>query len=411
MEIRKFAQVLFSLVFLLLSCSGENLSGNDSATSKLGKMQKLNNRIDMEEAMNQVEKAIAFLDKEHPSEFKSRRVVNSVSILRFGDIKSSTMKSGKYDTLEISDTLAYVFNFKDSSGYVIISNDIRVDSPLLAFTKKGSLVNGETDNPGLALFLERLEGYVLKSVIEFGKTDEQRARATAQRGPYLGPIDTILKPLVPVEWGQSNPFNDNLEYRNCPKTDNGRVPAGCVATATAQIMSYWEYPTKIDNVTYRWAALNIYKQKYDFYPSPTDESYVLTAKAFSRAMVANLFKQIGTGVNMEYGCDGSDASTAKALSFLESKGFSTKSLTSYNLNTVRTALSFYKNPLIARGCNAAKGKKCHAWVIDGLARDSDSFYIHNNWGFDGTDNGYYPSGIFDPLYFNFQGVEIARVSR
>jgi hypothetical protein len=38
----------------------------------------------------------------------------------------------------------------------------------------------------------------------------------------------------------------------------------------------------------------------------------------------------------------------------------------------------------------------------------NSYYIHNNWGWDGRDNGYYPSGVFDPSY-NFQDVEIARV--
>jgi len=204
MKMQKIAYILFFA--FLFSCSNENLSSDNLSKGEiLLKKQDSNNRVSADEAISQVDEVIAFLDREHPSESRSNRAVNSVSVLLFGgDVKSSILKSDEYRALGISDTLAYVFNFKDSLGYVIVSNDKRIDSPLLAFVKKGSLVNGNTDNPGLALFLKMLESYVLKSITEFDKTAEQRV--TAQKGPATVPLDTIVKPLVPVEWGQHEPF-------------------------------------------------------------------------------------------------------------------------------------------------------------------------------------------------------------
>lgn len=45
--------------------------------------------------------------------------------------------------------------------------------------------------------------------------------------------------LMESEWGQSAPFN-NL----CPMGASDRCPAGCVATAMAQVFYYHKYPVK-----------------------------------------------------------------------------------------------------------------------------------------------------------------------
>jgi len=430
-EFRFSIFTLFATAALtLLACSDENLSGDDSEVSKVRMMQKASSRVDMEEAISQVEEAIAFLDKAHPSESKSKRRVNSVSVLLSGGIKSSMMKSGEYSALGISDTLAYVFNFKDSLGYVIISNDTRVKTPLLAFTEKGSLVNGQTDNPGLIVFLERLEGYVLESIIKSGKTDEQKINAAGTKGhtPVGIFFPTLVGPLIPVEWGQGNPFNNNLEEGDCygsGTANNGRVWAGCVATATAQIMSYWEHPTTLGSSwTYPWTTLNNYKRSSDFDPYPTDTPIQKLLKTIARYQVADLFQQIDIKVNMLYGCHESTAYTLDAIKFLLDNGYRL-----YYGNVHIYGNTYWGNydwlfvyqslmadiPLIARGCNV--NGKCHAWIIDGLALGytylpSKDYYVHNNWGWDGDANGYYLAGFFDPLNFNFQrDVKISAVYR
>jgi len=388
------------------------------SSEPLAKVQNTN-RIDMQEATNLAEEAIAFLNREHPSESKSNRSVNSVSILRFSNLKSSMMKSGEYnEALDIS-ALAYVFNFEDSSGFVIISNDKRIENPLLAFTQKGSLVNGETDNPGLKLFLERLEGYMLESIAKYGKDDERRAMDVAKGGIFSGSVlDTVVRPLVPVEWDQKEPFNNNLEYKGCTSTSSGNVLAGCVATAVAQIMSYWEYPSSIGSTTYNWTFLNKYRDSSAFYPSPTDNVVQIAKKTFARKDVANLFQQIGTGVKMDYsdGCNGSGAADKNAFAFLASNGFRLSDLSDYFVIYAKPFLEAHR-PLYASGCSPPamfySEKRCHAWVIDGLARSTThkNYYIHNNWGWDGKDNGYYASGVFDPSQRDYQNVEFRAVYR
>jgi len=415
---------------LTLSCSDNNLSDSNSAaaenifTEQEAKIfrivQSANNRIDMEEAMMQVQGAIAFLDREQPSELGPRRV-ESVSVLFFGDTKHSVLESGEYSDIGISDTLAYIFNFNDSLGYVIVSYDVRVDSPLFAFTKKGRLVNRETNNPGLAIFLERLEGHVLESIIEtereketmldvvLGKfaleseSDKQKLRVLA-RGS-IPPLTSMIERFVPVEWGQEWPFWLNLNAPQCP---SGYYVTGCVATAVAQIMAYWKHPGTPANFFAVWQFLNKSKKKQDFEPSPTDTPKELAIKNAMASNVASLFQQIGAGVNMSYGCDESETFTATALSFLISRGFTTNGLIDYNPN-ILVYLAW--GPVITSGCDISN-KVCHAWVIDGVSADATkpkptSLYMHSNWGWDGWDNGYFKSGVFDPDAYNFQNIQFA----
>ena len=411
MKIQKFTYALFCFAFLF-SCSNEYLPSGELPI----KLQKISNRIGVEEAYRDyVEEAIAFLDEQSLSKSRSSRAVNSVSSLLFGDVKASAMKSGKYKNLEISDTLAYVFNFGDSSGFVIVSNDKRVEIPLFAFTEKGSLLNGKTDNPGLALFLERLEGYVLNSIAKSGKNDEKKEVMTvAQRGPiyYLIGARPIVNPLVSVAWGQGKPFNNNVGGQcNNNGTGNNKYQAGCVATAIAQIMSYWKYPTNLGGITYNWTTLNNYKKNDDFNQSST-----------ATTMVADLFQRIGTGVNMQYGCYKSETVPPEAaINFLikPSTGFtlysnpSNAKFRNYDNMFVQMALQDY-GPLLAVDNSAG-----HAWVIDGMAYiyvpitpdPYKIYYVHNNWGFNEEDDGYYLEGVFDPLDFNFNNVKVGLVYR
>ncbi len=183
----KAQKLIFALlgIALLFSCSDENSFGSNSeiaeANNLLAKQNalKYDNRISMEEAMKYVESATAFLNKEDNSELGLKRSVKSASkasstesvyFLFFEKSKPSLLKSDKNANFDISDTLAYVFNFNDSLGSVIVAYDKRVENPLLAFTEKG-FIGDKIDNPGLRIFLERAEDYILNSIAE---TEERK---------------------------------------------------------------------------------------------------------------------------------------------------------------------------------------------------------------------------------------------
>lgn len=65
-------------------------------------------------------------------------------------------------------------------------------------------------------------------------------------------IRTIYGPFLTTMWGQSRPnnggtmpaFNHYIETTNshCEELMEHKCPTGCVATAMAQIMKYWNYP-------------------------------------------------------------------------------------------------------------------------------------------------------------------------
>jgi hypothetical protein len=453
MNLQKFVYT-FCIFIFIISCSGENLSNdtlaaNDTETGftekeikVLYRMRNQDNRVGIDEAMKLTEDIIGLLEEDNMLKSGTSRKVNSISAL-VSENKPVALKSGEYseyNDIEIPDTLAYVLNFNDDLGFAIVSADTRIDDPILAFTGEGSL-SDSTDNPGLAIFLERLEDYTLNSIIEaelqkdslldgiFGKLDVESNTKSVITVPrlLLYSTETISRigPLVPVEWGQTLPFSNNLNNSKCTRSDNyAKNLTGCVAVATAQVMSYWGHPTQIGNYSFNWTELNKYKRGGNF-PNPST----------ARSQVANLFEQIGKGVGMDYGCDASSADTKDALTFLGKHGFKVSTLKNYNSNDTFASLD-KKQPLIARGCSNKTNHKflginiystysgCHAWVIDGYLKRKSKFYVyneqidsntgnkvsrrtfaysfeiysdymHNNWGWNGNKNGYFASDVFN----------------
>jgi hypothetical protein len=453
MRTYKLVFAFFVLIFLV-SCSDENdkqskeTSVLDEDLSKLTedevkvlfRMREPNNRVSIDEVMRLTDEVIGILDSESVFEFGSNRKINSMSAL-----VSSSKPALKPGDVEIPDTLAYVLNFNDSLGFAIISADTRIDNPILAFTKNGSLSNS-TDNPGMAIFLERLENYMLNSIVEaehqkdslisdiIAKLNLESGTKAAVNDMKLSglliirtesPWATVnnITPLVPVEWGQKLPFSNKLVNKNCTYySDNyERNLTGCVAVAVAQTMSYWKHPTNINGYSFNWTELNQYTARPSFYDNAGNK-YVSNAPPNVKNQLANLFEQIGKGVSMDYGCKGSSSNIDKAVNFLSKQGFKTGGVKGYDSSAIITSLN-NKRPLIARGCSEKINHKflgitiytsydgCHQWVIDGYLKQKKTItlqignnisasetyadYMHYNWGWNGSSNGYFPSGVFN----------------
>jgi len=468
MNMRKYAFSLVSLVFLF-SCSDENNKQfNDASVfgeaetqlteaelKVLLRMRDANNRVSLDEAMEEANWVIDFLNGEGSLKSGSNRKVNSISALVSGNARPVALKSSDADYIELPDTLAYILNFNDSLGFAIISADTRIDGSMLAFAESGSLIDS-TDNPGIAIFLEHLEGYMLNSIAEAEQqydsliagilekldidietdtkaTEEEKAAAkeaakAAAKAAYealYGKIIYLVQPLVPVQWGQGTPFNNNVGGQCNNDTGNNKYWAGCVATAVAQIMSYWKHPASMNGYSFNWGELNQYTARPKAYPG-AGEKDIDSAPANVKSQLANLFLQIGKEVNMNYGCEGSGAHTENAMSLLIKHGFKvmtvavfgTPLLIDYNSNNAIASIS-RKEPLIVRGCShktvtttkflgitvstSSSYDGCHAWVIDGYMKrratsngvNIDYDYIHNNWGWYGDLNGYFRSGVFN----------------
>lgn len=122
------------------------------------------NKIGIDEATQIANDVIGFLDDETVTKSgnsKGTRHIASMVALRGEKESKVKTKAGSNDGAEVEmpDTLAYLFNFADNSGFTIIAADTRVANPVLCYTGSGTL--GDTiTNPGIAVFLVGAEYYI-----------------------------------------------------------------------------------------------------------------------------------------------------------------------------------------------------------------------------------------------------------
>ena len=108
-------------------------------------------------------------------------------------------------------------------------------------------------------------------------------------------------------WHQGAPYNNDCIYLGCTSPSNGRALVGCVATAGAQIMKYWNWPP--------YGVGTGYNDTYDW-PNMLDNT-TTSSTAAEQAAVAELNHEIGIAVAMDYGCDESGAVTADMVGVYE----------------------------------------------------------------------------------------------
>ncbi len=78
---------------------------------------------------------------------------------------------------------------------------------------------------------------------------EQKTRARLRAGPVESPSVTIVPPFMQSLYNQTQPYNDYCPvYNSSPGADiyRGRTPCGCTATATAQVLRHFRWPARID---------------------------------------------------------------------------------------------------------------------------------------------------------------------
>lgn len=104
--------------------------------------------------------------------------------------------------------------------------------------------------------------------------------------------------LLSSDWHQGPPYNDDCPWMDCSNS-NGRAIVGCVATAGAQLMHYWNWPP--------YGSGTGYSDTYDW-PNMPDNATTSSPQAEINAL-AELNSEVGISVGMSYGCSSSGAST------------------------------------------------------------------------------------------------------
>lgn len=298
----------------------------------------------------------------------------------------------------------YLFTREDADGFVIVSADNRVQ-PILGYSTDSRFL---TPPPAhVFAFLHRYEqeiAYYRENNIPATLEIEQLWSSLLD-GTYTPQLTRAVSPLLSTTWAQS-PYYNNL----CPDSAGTYAVTGCVATATAQVMKFWEWPTTgngshsytDDNFGYQSANFDATTYDWSLMPNALDNN----STAAQLNAVGTLMYHIGVAVEMDYGINASSA-------VLNSYGYSSypcaenalknyfrykntlhsiykdESPDSYWISTLTNELNSGR-PVLERGSGDAGG---HAFVCDGY--DNNGFF-HINWGWGSYQNGYFAHNALNP---------------
>lgn len=303
---------------------------------------------------------------------------------------SAARKSGQKDAPSF-----YAFNDSKGKGFVLIAGDDCVN-PILGYSPSGKI---DTDNlpPALEAWLQDVSSYINS------KRESGNGMAMTASDAEQGSTPTVVvAPLIKTKWYQMAPYNDMV-----PTIGGEHCYTGCVATGMAQVMNYYKWPKngtnsiKYDTPNYDQKSCEIdfsqsvydWDNMLDVYGTHTEPNNFTCSEA-NRKAVAQLMKDAGAAVHMQYGTNSSGANSPEIVSAAVYYFGYDAQIFHQNNYTMKQWLSMIKAnldngcPLVYCGdTKVILGlSSSHCFVVDGY----DSFnYLHVNWGWAGDCDGYY----------------------
>lgn len=303
----------------------------------------------------------------------------------------------------------YVFNNGSDGGFVIVGGDERANK-ILAIVPEGSF-NYDELPANVKAWMDEYEIQIDRAIRltpEVTKQEkEQRQARRAAKAPK-----TDVAEMIHTKWGQRMPFNNAIMTQSGRNTGTHGRPflAGCVATAMAQVMKFWNYPTTgnafnsvynytlndafvadFQNTTYDWAnMLN------EYVGGPLD--YAPEAAA----AVATLTFHCAVACETSFGDDASGATLENAAMGMQRYfGYSNSVYPlSKHMVSEEDWVDIVYNELKA-GHPILYAGGVHAFVCHGYDAANDLYAI--NWGWNGTADGYFAITGDDALTPNVVG--------
>ena len=316
------------------------------------------------------------------------------------------------------------------NGFVVMSSDTARE-PVVAFSSGGDLV--ESDNNPLWVLLKndlalrvgeesttnRKSG-LLKATAGGSSGSSNEAKWNRLLGKSSGLLrasqgvsfisDVRVAPLVQSKWGQ-----DYVDDRPCYNyyTPSNYV-CGCVATAGAQIMRYFEWPRSDVNVaqfTNPYCSVANVTQTMttqggccDWSLMPLEPGDTITED--QRKEIGKLTSDIGICVGMSYAENGS-AAGGYMLSEAFTNHYGYANALSFEWDDDISGSDDMKNALLSNfdaGLPVAiglRGDGGHEIVGDGYGYSGDTLYLHFNMGWSGYDDAWYAPPQLATEQYNF----------
>lgn len=305
-------------------------------------------------------------------------------------LSNNGAKTAQLSDISKASGFSNLYVFAGEQGFVVMAADDCVQ-PILGYSLTGNFVaeNMPTNVSGW------LQGY--NDEIQYAIDNQMRATAeTAKLWKELtegnskaGMAATVVNNLLLTTWDQDPGYNDL-----CPNDNStGQLTVtGCVATAMAQIMKYWEYPnhgvgshsyTPETHPEYGLQSVDYGSTTYDWASMPLSQP---------NTEVAKLMYHCGVSVDMDYDIasnGGSGAVTAYVAYALQTY-FNYQPCTFRNKDDYTNIewVGMLKAELDAQRPlqYSGRGSGGHSFVCCGYD-NSDRFYF--NWGWSGRNDGFY----------------------
>lgn len=314
------------------------------------------------------------------------------------------------DTKASEAPVFYVYNV-DGGGWVIVSGD-DCATPIIAYSDSGSFaVNGMPGNISgwlgairKEIRLARENGITANSIVRDRWLHPGRKDTKASSGTKL---------LETPNWDQQSPYNGYLQtYVKNNGSGVRNLMTGCVATAMAEVLYYHRWPEKgtgtLPSYTtrsnnYTVSSINISSHTYDW--GNMLESYGSSATSAQKNAVALLMLDCGVMVQMDYSANGSGAMSYDIVPALaEHMQYSKAAQLKYRMDyTAEEWMQMIVNdidncgPILYSGNDASEGG--HEFVCQGYDLDNSLIYI--NWGWSGSDNGWFAFDLNIPGSYTF----------
>ena len=312
------------------------------------------------------------------------------------DIKTITFEG--FDQLHIFD-----FN---GTGFVIVPADDRVRQ-VLAYSFENPFP--AELNPELRYWLRNYNNQIAAIAKSDAPCHKEWERPLVDPEPDSTVDLTGVPALLTTKWNQSSPFNKFCPYDS---SAHARAVVGCVATAMAQVMKYWNYPAYGEGnhtyVPHAWhggyqydtLSVDFENSTYLWEYMPDDLSR--TAFSYQRDAVATISYHCGVAVEMMYGTSSQGGSAAYSNCGPWANACATDAFWTYfkydtslyygkrdsiNNDSIWSALIdeqlVLRQPMYYDGQDDEGG---HAFVLDGS--DTAGRY-HFNMGWGGVADGFY----------------------
>lgn len=297
----------------------------------------------------------------------------------------------------------YIFTPDAGNGFIVASADDTFPA-VIGYGDDNSVFDPEDIAPGFQWYLDAV-AHSMEMVRE--------GQATYDGASGYNSGWNAISPLIKTKWAQAAPYNYFVEdYASDAKT-------GCVATAMAQVMKFWEYPTKgTGSNSYTYNGTYFYKDfsKTTFEWSRMSNTYNSNTSSGSypnnnEKAVATLMQACGISVEAKYKKGTTGAQTARDVYALTKYFGYSKSMRYYwrdygfkgddgqerwetmiyeSLAKGRPVIYAGKSQVLKSGKWTEGG---HSFICDGYSADGK---FHFNWGWAGKSDGYFTLDALNP---------------